>query len=65
MKLESTRKFYTKIKGAGRPPADLRIIIVHLFVIKQLLKTRNGNKLNIEADKCVMSKITVILMPYP
>lgn len=65
MKLLSSRKFYAKIKGAGRPPADLRVIIAHLFVIKQLFKTRNGSKLNVEADKCVMSKITVILMSYP
>lgn len=24
------------IKGAGRPPADLRVIIIHIFVIKHL-----------------------------
>ena len=60
MKLLSTRKFYLQIKGAARPPAVLKVIKIHIFVIKHLLETRNGNKLDIKADKCVMSKITVI-----
>lgn len=64
MKLLSIRKFYPKIKGAVRPPAVLRVIIIHVFVIKHLLKTRNGKKLDIKTDKCVMSKITVILTSY-
>lgn len=42
-----------------RPPAALRVIIIYIFVIKQ-----NGNKLEMKADKCVMSKITVILTSY-
>lgn len=60
MKLLSTRKFYLKIKGAARPPAVLKVIVIHIFVIKHLLETRKGNKLHIKADKCVMSKISVI-----
>lgn len=64
MKLSSTRKSYLKIKGSARPPADLRVIIIHSFVIKHLPKIRNGRKLNVKDDKIVKSKITVILISY-
>lgn len=46
--------------GAARPPAVLKVTIIHIFVLKHLLETRRGNKLDIKADKYLMSKITVI-----
>ena len=60
VKLLSTRKFYLKIKEAARPLTVLKVMIIYIFVIKHLLETTNGNKLDIKADKYVMSKITVI-----
>lgn len=55
-----SKKILPTDQGAARPPAVLKVIKIHIFVIKHLLETRNGNKLDIKADKCVMSKITVI-----
>lgn len=55
------RKFYLKIKGAAvRPPAALRVIMIHIFVTKHLLGTDNGKKVYVKADECVRSKSTVI-----
>lgn len=54
------KKILPTDQGGSQASSCLKGYKIHIFVIKHLLETRNGSKLDIKADKCVMSKITVV-----